>query len=62
LELKLWLMEILVCPECKGELTLLATKEDGDEIVEGRLICQACNEEFHIHDGIPDLLPLALRS
>ena len=55
-------MEILVCPECKGELTLLATKKDGDEIVEGRLICQACNEEFHIHDGIPDLLPLALRS
>jgi uncharacterized protein YbaR (Trm112 family) len=55
-------MEILVCPVCKGELTLAVTKEDGDEIVKGKLTCLSCNEEYHIHDGIPDLLPPALRS
>lgn len=56
------LMDILACPVCKGELTLAVEKEDGEEIVEGTLSCQACSEEYPIQETIPNLLPPALRS
>lgn len=55
------LLEILVCPQCKGELTLTAEKEEGGEIVAGTLHCAKCNERYPIVDGIPELLPLELR-
>ena len=51
------LMEILVCPVCKGALTLTVVKEEGDEIVEGRLHCDACDVTYPIEDSIPNLLP-----
>ena len=41
------LMDILACPVCKGELTLTVTKEDGEEIVEGSLRCDACGAQHH---------------
>lgn len=50
------LMKILRCPECKGELDLTVEKED-DEVEEGKLYCEACDVEYHIEDGIPDMLP-----
>ena len=55
------LMEILVCPLCRGELSLTVDKRDGDEIVEGRLNCAVCPEVFPIEDTIPNLLPPELR-
>ena len=55
------LLEILVCPLCKGELELDATKRDGDEIVEGVLTCQDCGERYPIEDTIPNMLPPGLR-
>jgi uncharacterized protein YbaR (Trm112 family) len=55
------MMEIVVCPVCKGTLTLSITKEDGDEIVEGSLRCANCNETYPIQDTIPNLLPPDLR-
>lgn len=55
------LMEILACPVCKGDLTLTATREDGDEIVEGSLRCAACDETYPIEDAIPNLLPPSSR-
>ena len=55
------LMDILACPVCKGPLTLTVTKEDGEEIVEGSLRCDACDEVYPIEDTIPNLLPPALR-
>lgn len=55
------LMDILVCPVCKGQLTLTVTKEEEDEIVEGNLHCTACDETYPIADTIPNLLPPALR-
>jgi uncharacterized protein YbaR (Trm112 family) len=55
------LMEILVCPLCKGEITLTVFKEDGDEIVEGRLDCAACKVQYPIEDGIPNMLPPDMR-
>lgn len=42
------LLEILVCPECRGEL-----EYDEDEAV---LRCAACRLEYRIEDGIPILL------
>ncbi len=55
------LMDILVCPLCKGELTLTVDKEEDGEIVEGGLHCAACDETYPIEDSIPNLLPPALR-
>ncbi len=42
------LLEILVCPKCKGELRLNRT-EDG-------LICEKCRLLYEIRDDIPIML------
>lgn len=42
------LLEILVCPKCKGEVVLAAA---GDS-----LGCQACALRFRIEDDIPVML------
>ena len=42
------LLEILVCPQCKGELQL---EED-----ESGLICEACRLRYAIRDDIPIML------
>ncbi|GAB4329633.1 MAG: methytransferase partner Trm112 [Dehalococcoidia bacterium] len=55
------LMEILVCPMCKGKLDLVVHRQDGDEIVEGRLTCTNCRETYPIEEGIPNMLPPDLR-
>ncbi len=55
------LMDILVCPMCKAELELSIRKQDGDEIVEGKLTCTECREDFLIEDGIPNMLPPDMR-
>ena len=55
------LMEILVCPVCKGPLELAVDEESGDEIVAGKLVCGRCNETYPIEDTIPNLLPPNLR-
>jgi len=51
------LMDILVCPMCKGELVLENTQMQGEEIISGSLYCRACDEKYPIQDGIPRLLP-----
>ena len=56
------LMDILVCPVCKGELELKVAKEENDEIVEGALYCKECDETYPIEDSIPNLLPPAMRN
>ena len=55
------LMDILVCPECKGELSLKVTIEREGEIVEGSLSCEACDVVYPIEDTIPNMLPPSLR-
>lgn len=55
------LMDILVCPVCKGELTLTIAKEKGDEIISGSLYCAKCKDTYPIDDYIPNLLPKELR-
>jgi len=42
------LLDILACPQCKGELTLTPTN-DG-------LICQTCKLLYEIRDDIPIML------
>ncbi len=55
------LMNILACPVCKGELTLIVDSEREDEIIEGSLRCDACGESYPITEGIPNLLPPEMR-
>ena len=55
------LLDIVCCPLDKYELELEAIHTDGDEIVEGRLVCTECGEEYPIEDGIPNLLPPDMR-
>lgn len=56
------LMDILVCPMCKGELALTVTDEKDGEVVEGTLQCTQCSETYPIEDTIPNLLPPSLRN
>ncbi|MGB6065431.1 MAG: Trm112 family protein [Desulfomonilaceae bacterium] len=42
------LLEILVCPKCKGDL-VLTEAEDG-------LICHSCRLKYEIKDDIPIML------
>lgn len=55
------LTEILVCPLCKGQLSLVTFREEDGDIIEGRFDCEACNVSFPIDDGIPNMLPPDLR-
>ncbi|MFW6142533.1 MAG: methytransferase partner Trm112 [Candidatus Saliniplasma sp.] len=50
------LLDILRCPECKGELELTIEKED-EEIEEGTLHCKECSIDYPIEDGIPNMIP-----
>lgn len=51
------MMDILVCPVCKGKLELSVEVENEKEIVSGSLYCPRCNENYPIVDTIPNLLP-----
>jgi len=51
------LMDILVCPVCKGELRLTVEEENEEEIVSGALRCDKCKVDYPILDTIPNLLP-----
>ena len=51
------IMEILVCPICKGDLDLKISHEDKGEVITGELCCPNCSQHYSIEDGIPNLLP-----
>jgi len=52
------LMDILVCPVCKGQLKLTIQEEKGEEIIIGSLYCAKCVATYPIKDSIPRLLPV----
>lgn len=58
---KRFLLPHLICPAClprEEPLTLSAVdREEGDDIVAGRLSCRRCRRRFDIADGIARLLP-----
>ena len=60
-DLKKELMDILACPVCKSELELKVETEEGDEVIQGSLICHKCDEIYPIDDAIPNLLPPDMR-
>jgi uncharacterized protein YbaR (Trm112 family) len=45
------LLDILACPECKGDLEY----QHGEGVSE-RLICHHCRLAFFVHDNIPVML------
>ncbi len=51
------LLDKLACPECKGNLELIDEELEDEEIINGRLVCNECEEKYPIEDGIPNLLP-----
>jgi uncharacterized protein YbaR (Trm112 family) len=55
------LVEILACPVCKSPLELSIDEENGDEVIQGKLTCAKCPEDYPIEDRIPNLLPPDLR-
>jgi len=55
------LMEIIRCPMDKQELELEAIQRTDEEVLEGRLVCTECGEEYPIEEGIPNLLPPDMR-
>ncbi len=58
--MKRQLMDILVCPVCKGKLELSVKDEKEQEIIAGSLHCPKCNVHYPIEDSIPNLLPSEL--
>ena len=55
------LMDILACPICKSHPLDLHVFEEGEEVVEGLLICKSCSRWYPIIDEIPHMLPDELR-
>ena len=55
------LMDILVCPVCKGELQLSVEEENEMEVVTGSLYCSKCDVHYPIEGAIPNLLPTEQR-
>jgi len=48
------LLQHLICPSCKGTITLSAsTSIEASEILEGQLSCTKCNSHFPILRGVP---------
>lgn len=56
------LMQILVCPVCKGKLKLSVEEEQGARIISGTLYCLQCDKEYLIIAGLPHLLPPELEA
>jgi len=51
-----YLLNIICCPICKGNLNIEIEKEEEISIISGKLKCTKCNKEYIIKDGIPDML------
>lgn len=54
------LLAIIVCPACKGELTL--TPAQGGAGADTELVCGGCGLAYPVRDGIPVLLVDEARS
>ncbi len=50
------LMDILVCPACKGQLTLTIENETKNDVETGTMHCGKCPIDSTISDGIPNLI------
>jgi len=50
------LLDFLVCPECKGGLTLGSSGQKSAEILDSNLQCKKCMVNFPVIDGIPNMI------
>jgi len=46
-------LRFLVCPTCKDALSLQADREDGPEVIEGRLLSPGCGRAYAVVRGVP---------
>ena len=51
------IVELLACPVCQGSTSLKTKQRDDIGILEGSVICNACNKEYEITEGVFDLRP-----
>jgi uncharacterized protein YbaR (Trm112 family) len=51
------LVDILVCPVCKGDLELTTEESCRNQIIKGSLNCPSCDLQYTIKKSIPNLLP-----
>ena len=49
------MIDVLACPLCQRPLTLEAGSQDGEQIVQGALVCE-CGRRFPIVDAVPRLM------
>jgi SAM-dependent methyltransferase len=57
------LLTDLCCPTCRNQpLTVKVQRQDGDQIVEAELRCEAGGETYPVRAGVPDLLPRSVLS
>lgn len=50
------LLSFLLCPICRCEVELKDSLREGEEILEGSLVCRGCTREFPIMEGVPRLV------
>ena len=55
--MKIGLLSLLACPQCRNRFEVAAERSDGPEIIEGHLVCQGCQASYPITRGIPRFLP-----
>jgi SAM-dependent methyltransferase len=51
------LLSYLACPTCRSPFDVHAERDDGEEIIEGTLVCRGCQGSFPVVRGIPRFLP-----
>lgn len=56
------LLKYLVCPECRGDLSLLNPRYQNDEVWEGELKCSLCPAGYPVAEGIPRFIPAEMDS
>ena len=50
------LLDLMVCPSCKGSCSLAASRQGQGVIEEGTLTCRGCGRTYPIRNGVPRLL------
>ena len=58
--MKIWMHDNLRCPECLPDeipLELDSDERDNDEIINGRMVCPECRQEYPIENGVAIVLP-----
>lgn len=54
--MKRQILDVLCCPNCKHDLTLVETQVVNEQIIEGFLECNNCQRSFEITKGVPRMI------